>query len=127
LEVCSGTARHSILEYVMKNLLFSLAVGSLGIAGTATAQTSTPTTATPATTTVTAPGAKPAKVKKVCRERMRSGSHLTNITCKTPAEWAALQADVDDQDEYGIPGNKVASGRALDHGMPRRTDGPSPN
>ena len=110
----------------MKNLLFSLAVGSLGIASAATAQDSTPTTATPATTTVTAP-AKPAKQKRVCRERHRSGSHLTNVVCKTPDEWAALQSDVDNQDEYGIPGNKVASGRALDHGMPRNPNQPRPN
>lgn len=111
----------------MNRLALCLSLVSVGLAGTAAAQTSTPTTATPEDTTVTAPGAKPAKEKRVCRERGRAGSHLANRVCKTPAEWAALQSDVDDQDEYGIPGARVATGRAIDHGMPRHPNQPRPN
>ena len=97
----------------MKYLILCLAATGLAIAGAAAAQASTPTSATPETTMVTAPGAKPKKPKRVCRERGRSGSHLTNVVCKTPEEWAALQSDVDDQDEYGIPGNRTSTARAL--------------
>jgi|GEM_PF-2249628 len=111
----------------MSYLAALLAASALAVAGSAAAQTSTPTTATPERTTVTAPGAKPAKEKRVCRERGRAGSHLSNRVCKTPAEWAALQSDVDDQDEYGIPGARTASGRAIDHGMPRNPNQPRPN
>ena len=100
----------------MKHLVFYLAAGALATGGAAAAQE--PTTATPPNTTVTAP-AKPKKEKKVCRERMRSGSHLSNIVCKTPEQWAELQEQFDSEAEYGIPGNKVSSGRAIDRGPPR--------
>ncbi len=101
------------------HLALCLSAGALALAGTAVAaQSPAPTPATPGTTVVTAP-VKPAKPKKVCRERGRSGSHLTNITCKTPEEWAQLQSDFDEEAEYGIPGNKVATGRMIDRGPPR--------
>jgi hypothetical protein len=102
----------------MKILALCLASGALVLAGTAAAQTSTPTTATPPNTTVTAP-AKPKKEKRVCRERGRSGSHLSNIVCKTPEQWAELEEQLDTEAEYGIPGNKVSTGRAIDRGPPR--------
>jgi hypothetical protein len=104
----------------MKSLILCLTAAGLATAGAASAQPSSPVEATPSTTMVTAPGAKPKKEKRVCRERMRSGSHLSNVVCKTPDEWAALQADVDDQDEYGIPGNKVATGREINRSPPNR-------
>jgi hypothetical protein len=106
---------------VMKILALCLSAGALVLAGGAAARTSTPTPATPGTTVVTAP----AKVKRVCRERGRAGSHITNVVCKTPEEWAALQADVDDQDEYGIPGNKTATGRAINRSPLNRSSGPA--
>jgi hypothetical protein len=95
---------------MMKVLILCLTAGALISAGVA-AQASVPAS-------TQAKPAKP-KVKRVCRERMRSGSHLSNVVCKTPEEWARLQADVDDQDEYGVPGNKTATGRAIDRGPPR--------
>ena len=100
----------------MRYLISCLAVAALGAAGAANAQTSTPTTATPPNTTVTAP--KSQKVKRVCRERQRSGSHLPNIVCKTPEQWAELQEQYDSEGEYGIPGNKVSTGRSVNRGMP---------
>jgi hypothetical protein len=99
---------------MMKYIIFCIAAGALGLPGAAFAQAQEPTTATPANTTVTAPKTK--KEKKVCRERMRSGSHLTNIVCKTPDQWAELQEQLDTEAEYGIPGNRTASGRALNTG-----------
>ncbi len=100
----------------MKHFILCLAVGALGPGGApAAAQAPAPTTATPETTTVTAPAAK-AKEKKVCRERGRAGSHLTNIVCKTPEQWAELQEQYDSEGEYGIPGNRVATGRAVNSG-----------
>ena len=98
----------------MKYVILCLAAVALGSPGAALAQTQEPTTATPANTTVTAPKTK--KEKKVCRERMRSGSHLSNIVCKTPEQWAELQEQFDSEAEYGIPGNRVASGRAINRG-----------
>jgi hypothetical protein len=100
---------------MMKKWLLYLAAGTLGAAGAAAAQTSAPTTATPETTTVTAP-AKSKKEKKVCRERGRSGSHLANVVCKTPEQWAELQEQLDTEAEYGIPGNRTATGRAMNRG-----------
>ncbi len=73
-----------------------------------------------ATSSDRAAAAKPKKEQKVCRERMRSGSHLSNITCKTPEEWARLQAETDDQDEYGIPGNRNDTSRRIDTAPPNR-------
>jgi hypothetical protein len=95
----------------MKILAICLSAGALALAGTAAAQA--PASSTQAAT------AQPKKPKKVCRERMRSGSHLSNITCKTPEQWAELQATFDEEAEYGIPGNKVATGRMIDRGPPR--------
>lgn len=101
----------------MKYLALCFALASVGLSGPAAAeQNSAPTVATPEDTTVTAPGAKPKKDKKVCRERMRSGSHLSNIVCKTPEQWAELQEQLDTEAEYGIPGNRTASGRAVNTG-----------
>jgi hypothetical protein len=100
---------------MIKALCFSLAL--MVTAGSAVAQGSTPTIATPEDTTVTAPGAKPKKEKKVCRERMRSGSHLPNIVCKTPEQWAELQEQLDTDAELGIPGNKVSTGREINTGV----------
>jgi hypothetical protein len=101
---------------MMKYSVRCLAVAAIVAAGAASAQSSGPTIATPEDTTVTAPRAQPKKDKKVCRERMRSGSHLTNIVCKTPEQWAQLQEQLDTEAEYGIPGNKVSSGRAINTG-----------
>ena len=98
----------------MKYLALCLGSGALALAGSASAGTSAPTTATPATTVVSAPRAKTKKPQRVCRERQRSGSHLSNIVCKTAEEWAALQSEVDDQDEYGVPGNRAMTTRTLD-------------
>lgn len=95
---------------------FFLAAGLVIISGGAAAQSSEPTVATPSTTIVTAPDAKAKKDKKVCKERMRSGSHLTNIVCKTPEQWAELQEQLDTEAEYGIPGNKVSTGRSINTG-----------
>jgi hypothetical protein len=97
----------------MKHLSLCIAAGALGTAAAAFAQA--PTVATPPNTTVTAP--KSQKAKRVCRERMRSGSHLTNVVCKTPEQWAELQEQYDSEAEYGIPGNKTATGRAMDRGI----------
>jgi hypothetical protein len=107
----------------MKYLFLCIAAGALALAGgAAAAPTETPTPATPGTTVVTAPGKK--KTQRVCRERQRSGSHLTNIVCKTPEQWAELQDQLDTEAELGIPGNKTATGRAVDRGMPRQAGPP---
>ncbi len=92
----------------------SLTAAALALAGAADAQTATPTPATPDTTVVTAPAKK--KTQRVCRERQRSGSHLTNIVCKTPEQWAELQENLDTEAELGIPGNRTATGRAINTG-----------
>ena len=102
----------------MKYLILGLTTGALALAGTSAAQ------ATPSPASTEATAAKPKKVKRVCRERMRSGSHLPNVVCKTPEEWAQLQQDFDDEAEYGFPGNKTSSGRAVDRGVPRVEGGP---
>ncbi len=109
----------------MRRLLFCLAASGLGLAGPAVAQSSDPTIATPPNTTVTAPASRP-KEKKVCRERMRSGSHLSNVVCLTPDQWAQLQEQYDSEGEYGIPGNKTASGRAIDRGVAGGSPGHRP-
>jgi hypothetical protein len=96
----------------MKYLALCLTAVALATAGAASAQSSAPGGATSADA-VGAPRGKPAKPKKVCRERMRSGSHLTNVVCKTPEQWAELQAEFDDQAEYGIPGNRVMTAREI--------------
>jgi hypothetical protein len=88
----------------MKYLTLCLTAVALTITSAATALSPATEQATPV---------KPKKEKRVCRERMRSGSHLSNIVCKTPGEWARLQAEFDDQDDYGIPGGKVTTGREL--------------
>ncbi len=100
----------------MKVMVSCLGACFLAVAAQAAASSpaSGPTVATPPNTTVTAPKAK--KQKKVCRERQRSGSHLTNITCKTPEQWAQLQEDLDTEAELGIPGNKTSSGRSINRG-----------
>jgi hypothetical protein len=102
---------------MIRYLALGLAACTLGTAGSAAPQTSKPTTATPPNTTVTAPRSQ--GEKRVCRERTRTGSHLSNIACKTPEQWAQLQADFDEQDEYGFPGNKVSTGRSMNRGAPR--------
>ena len=110
----------------MKYLLVAIAAGALGTAGATAAQPSGPTVATPEQTIVNAPK----KAKRVCRERQRSGSHLSNIVCKTPEQWAQLDQDqLDTEAEYGIPGNKTASGRAVDRGVAGGSPGhrPGPN
>ena len=96
----------------MKYLALCVATAVVAMAGSASAQTSAPGGATSADA-AGGPAAKPAKQKKVCRERMRSGSHLANIVCKTPEQWAELQAEFDGQDEYGIPGNRVMTARCM--------------
>lgn len=105
-ELGSKTVKYSAL---------CLAGAALFTADAATAQSAEPTVATPSTTVVTAPAAKP-KEKKVCRERTRPGSHLTNKVCRTPEQWADMQEQLDSEAEYGIPGNRVASGRAVNSG-----------
>jgi len=103
---------------MVKYSALCLAAAALFTADAATAQNSEPTIATPSTTIVTAPDSKAKKEKKVCRERGRSGSHLTNIVCKTPEQWAELQEQLDTEAEYGIPGNKVSTGRSINTGTP---------
>ena len=97
---------------MMKYLALCAAAGIIALAGSAAVQ------ASPGATTQAAP-AKPKKVQRVCRERQRSGSHLSNRVCKTPEEGAELQDRLDTEAELGIPGNKTATGRAIDRGAPR--------
>jgi hypothetical protein len=104
----------------MKYLILCLATAALAMPGTARAQISTPTSATPPDTTVTAPGARAKKPQRVCRERSRPGSHLSNVVCKTPEEWAQLQSDFDDQDEVGIPGNRTLTSREINRSPKNR-------
>jgi hypothetical protein len=88
----------------MKYLALCLTAVTLIMAGAATAQ---------AASSDQADGARPKKEKRVCRERQRSGSHLSNVVCKTPEQWARLQAEFDDQDQYGIPGNRGKTARDM--------------
>lgn len=97
----------------MRIFSLCLASASLALTGAAAAQT-------PATTSTEATPVKPKKPKRVCRERGRPGSHLSNVVCKTPDEWAALQQDFDDQDEFGIPGSKVTTSREMNVSPPNR-------
>ena len=102
----------------MRNISLCMIAAGFALAGSAAAQAPTPasTAGTPA---------KAKKPKKICRERGSAGSRLSNMVCKTPEEWAQLQTDFDDQDEYGIPGNKVATGRATNVGGTNKASGPN--
>ena len=106
----------------MRIFSLCLAASALALAGTTAALASVPGGATTADTAATA---KP-KEKRVCKDRGRAGSHLPNRVCKTPAEWAALQAEFDDQDEYGIPANKVSTAREINRSPTNISGGPTP-
>ena len=58
-----------------------------------------------------APAAAPVKEKKVCRREMETGSIMPKSTCRTKAEWAAIdQANADAADKFGDTRRRSGSG-----------------
>jgi hypothetical protein len=49
-------------------------------------------TAQDAPSSAAAPDAKPAKVHKICRQEVDTGSIMPHSTCHTKEEWAAIEA-----------------------------------
>lgn len=68
----------------------------------------------------------PKKVKKVCRTVTRPGSHIDQTVCRTPEEWNSQTAGDDTGSLPVMPGDRVATGRALGFRGPMDTRPPGP-
>jgi hypothetical protein len=84
------------------SMLLVLAAGSMAAPAFAHADKATPDGAD-----------KPKKERKICRSDTKPGSHMARTVCKTAKEWNAAG-----EETFEIPGNREASGNAINIGTP---------